>query len=242
MFQTTFRVCRAVAIGTAVLAVPAQGLGGESSPESQRVVWGGPETIARNLDDLVGGNSVAATGVVMSTSTHMGEGREASIVFTSCVFQVDRWIPESRSTDSSITVDFVGGVYRGPYGRTRELRLYDRLNGHPEWIMESPRVGQRLLLFVKRVETSLYVLGQVQPRWQLLEIWHSSFELTSAGRVKPRGPNQGINTQVLDKDVESFIKDVEAAFKRRAKMARPGTRAYRDCLPDPDSQPDPDDE
>jgi len=152
-----------------------------------------------------------------ATSTHMGEGKEAGIVFTSCVFKVDRWIPESRSSDPSITVDFVGGVYRGSDDRTRELRLSNRLGGHPEWIMELPRVGQRLLLFVKRVEPSLYVLGQVQPRWQLLEDWHSSFELTSAGRVKPRGPDQGINTQVVHKDVESFIKDVEAAFKRRAK-------------------------
>jgi hypothetical protein len=190
---------------------------GERSAESQRVVWGGPEYRVMSLDDLLRGDAVAVSGVVMSTSTHMGAGSEASIVFTSCVFQVDRWIPESRSSGSSITVDFVGGVYRGTDGRTSELRLSNRLGGHPEWIMESPRVGQRLLLFVKRVETGRYVLGEAPPRWQLLETWHSSFELTSAGRVKPRGPDQGINTQFLNKDVESFIKDVEAAFKRRAK-------------------------
>jgi hypothetical protein len=217
MFQTRFRGCRAVALATAVLVVPAQGLQGDISPESQRVVWGGPEYLVRSLDDLLLGHPVAVSGVVTSTSTHMGVGKTASIVYTACVFQVDRWIPENRSAGSSITVDFVGGIYRGPDGRTRELRLSNRLGGHPEWIMEWPRVGQRLLLFVKRVETSAYVLGQVEPRWQLLEEWHSSFELTSAGRVKPRGPSQGINTQVLDKDVESFTTDVEAAFKRRAK-------------------------
>ena len=78
-------------------------------------------------------------------------------------------------------------------------------------------MGQRLLLFLKPVEITHYVLGQRMSRWQLLEEWYSSFELTPAGRVRPRGPSQGINIQVLDKHVESFIADVEAAVKRRAK-------------------------
>ena len=103
--------------------------------------------LARDLDGLVHGTTVAATGVVMSTSTHLGEGKTASIVYTACVIQVDRWFPEGAAADSSITVDLVGG------------------------------------------------------------------------RVKPRGPHQGINVQFLDKDVESFVADVEAAFKRRTRAS-----------------------
>ena len=217
MLQTTFRLCSLVAFVTAALLVLTHAVRAEGSPESQRVVWGGPETLAKSVDDLTRSNSVVVTGVVVSTSTHMGEGNASGVVYTSCVFKVDRWIPEERSAGSTITVEFVGGAYRGADGRTRELRLSNRLGGHPEWFMEWPRVGQRLLLFIKPVETSYYVLGERLPRWRLIEDWFSSFELTPAGRVRARGPSQGINIQVLDKDAESFIAEVEVGFKRRAK-------------------------